>query len=195
MAIATLIRAPSVVARYALTLNQTPPLSVAYLAGSLTAAGHTAQVIDAVGEALQATHPSFRPDIVINGLSVPEIVQRIRPDTQFVGISCLFSHEWPVIRELIAAIAVRFPGVPIVCGGEHATAVPELCLEDAPALARLRRRRRGGDRRRVGRSLHRRAQPRRCRGHRLSRRRRPAADARRARASATSIASRCRAGT
>ena len=135
MAIATLIRAPSVVARYALTLNRTPPLSVAYLAGSLTAAGHEVQIIDAVGEALGAMHPGFRPDIVLNGLSVPEIVERIRPDTDFVGISCLFSHEWPVIRQLIAAIAERFPAVPVVLGGEHATAVPELCLEEAPALA------------------------------------------------------------
>src|SRR4029079_8189979 len=55
-------------------------------------------------------------------------------DTQFIGISCLFSHEWPLVRELIAAIAARLPDVPIVCGGEHATAVPEMCLEDAPAL-------------------------------------------------------------
>jgi radical SAM superfamily enzyme YgiQ (UPF0313 family) len=51
-----------------------------------------------------------------------------------VGISALFSHEWPVVRELVAAIAARLPGVPIVLGGEHATAVPELCLHDAPAL-------------------------------------------------------------
>src|SRR3989449_10020185 len=120
MAIVTLIRPPSVVARFALTLNGTPPLSVSYLAGSLTEAGHEVQVIDAVGEALEAMHPGYRPDIVINGLSVAEIVERIRPDTEFVGISCLFSHEWPVIRELIAAIAARFPSVPIVCGGEHA---------------------------------------------------------------------------
>src|SRR2546422_4428965 len=134
MAIATLIRPPSVVGRFALTLNATPPLSVAYLAGSLTAAGHEVQVIDAVGEALWAMHPGYRPDIVVNGLSIPEIVDRIRPDTEFVGISCLFSHEWPLIRELIAAIATRLPAVPIVCGGEHATAVPELCLADAPAL-------------------------------------------------------------
>ena len=134
MAIASLIRTPSVVGRYALTLNRTPPLSVAYLAGSLTAAGHEAQVIDAVGEGLGAMHPGYRPDLLINGLSVPEIVGRIRSDVQLVGISCLFSHEWPLVRELIAAIAARFPGVPIVCGGEHATAVPELCLEDAPAL-------------------------------------------------------------
>ncbi len=134
MAIATLIRPPSVVARYALTLNGTPPLSLAYLAGGLTAAGHDVQVIDAVGEALEAMHPGYRPDIVINGLSVAEIVTRIRPDTQFVGISCLFSHEWPVIRELIAAIARRLPLVPIVLGGEHASALPELCLDEAPAL-------------------------------------------------------------
>ena len=135
MAIATLIRAPSVVGRYALTLNGTPPLSVAYLAGSLTAAGHEVQVIDAVGEALHVMHPGYRPDILINGLSVAQIVARIRPDTQLVGISCLFSHEWPVIRQLIAAIAERVPGVPIVLGGEHATAVPELCLAEAPDLS------------------------------------------------------------
>jgi radical SAM superfamily enzyme YgiQ (UPF0313 family) len=135
MATATLIRPPSVVGRYALTLNKTPPLSVAYLAGSLTAAGHEVQVIDAVGEALHAIHPGYRADILINGLSVAQIVDRIRPDTQFVGISCIFSHEWPLIRELIAAIAARFPGVPIALGGEHATAVPELCLADAPALS------------------------------------------------------------
>ncbi len=134
MAIATLIRPPSVVGRFALTLNATPPLSVAYLAGSLTAAGHDVQVIDAVGEALRAMHPGYRPDIVVNGLSIAEIVDRIRPDTALVGISCLFSHEWPLIRDLIAAVAARLPGVAIVCGGEHATAVPELCLADAPAL-------------------------------------------------------------
>ena len=134
MAIVTLVRPPSVVARFALTLNGTPPLSVAYLAGSLTAAGHEVQIIDAVGEALGAMHPGYRADIVINGLSVAEIVGRIRADTELIGISCLFSHEWPIVRSLIAAIAARFPGVPIVCGGEHATALPEFCLEDAPAL-------------------------------------------------------------
>lgn len=134
MAIATLIRPPSVVGRYALTLNGTPPLSLAYLAGSLSAAGHDVQVIDAVGEALHAMHPGYRADILINGLAVPEIVERIRPDTRFVGISCLFSHEWPLVRQLIAAVAARLPGVPIVLGGEHATAVPELCLEEAPML-------------------------------------------------------------
>jgi len=134
MAIATLIRTPSVVGRYALTLNRTPPLSVAYLAGSLTEAGHEAQIIDAVGEALEAMHPGYRPDILINGLTNAEIVERIRADTDLIGISCLFSHEWPLIRQLIAAIATRFPNTPIVLGGEHATAMAEVCLEESPGL-------------------------------------------------------------
>lgn len=134
MAIATLIRTPSVVGRYALTLNRTPPISIAYLAGSLCAAGHEVQAIDAVGEAIAAIHPGYRPDNVINGLTVAEIVERIRPDTQLIGISILFSHEWPIVRQLIAAIAARYPNVPIVLGGEHATALPEACLDDAPAL-------------------------------------------------------------
>ncbi len=134
MAIATLIRTPSVVARFALTLNRTPPLSIAYLAGSLTAAGHEAQLIDAVGEALGAMHPAYQPEILVNGLTNDEIADRIRPDTDFVGISCLFSHEWPLVRDMISTIAERLPGVPIVLGGEHATAVPDQCLEEAPAL-------------------------------------------------------------
>lgn len=134
MAIVTLIRPPSVVGRYALTLNRTPPLSVAYLAGALLAAGHEAQVIDAVGEALFRTWPGYRPSTLVNGLSIDETVARIHSDTVLIGISCLFSHEWPLVRELIAATARRFPRVPIVLGGEHATAVPEQCLADAPAL-------------------------------------------------------------
>lgn len=122
------------VGRYALTLNRTPPLSVAYLAGSLAAAGHRVQIIDAVGEAIDALHPGYRPDILVNGLTVGEIVDRIAADADFIGISCIFSHEWPLVRQLIAAIAARHPTLPIVLGGEHATAVPELCLEEAPHL-------------------------------------------------------------
>lgn len=130
----TLIRPPSLVARYGLTLNATPPLSVAYLAGSLTAAGHRVQVIDAVGEALDAVWPSYRPGVLGNGLTVDEIVARVDPRTDLIGVSALFSHEWPVIRALFAKLAARFPGVPLVIGGEHATAAPAACLAEAPAL-------------------------------------------------------------
>lgn len=134
MAQVTLIRTPGVVGRFALTLNATPPLSVAYLAGSLSAAGHAVHVIDAVGEAPEALAPSYRPAVLHNGLSIEAIVRRIPAGADVVGVSCLFSHEWPVVRALIAAVARARPDVAIVLGGEHATAVPDHALRDAPEL-------------------------------------------------------------
>lgn len=133
-AVVCLIRIPSVVARFALTLNATPPISVAYLAGSLVAAGHETQIIDAVGEAPDRFSPGYRDDVLMNGLGIEDIVERVRPDVQLLGISCLFSHEWPVVRSLAAALRKRFPKTPIVLGGEHATAAPDWSLEKAPEL-------------------------------------------------------------
>ena len=134
MSRATLIRPPSVVSRYALTLNATPPLSVAYVAASLSEAGWNTQVIDAVGEALGAIHPGYHDDVLINGLAIEEIVARVDPEVTVIGVSCMFSNEWPIVRTLVAALAARFPSVPIVCGGEHPSAAPEFTLCEAPAL-------------------------------------------------------------
>ncbi|WP_236516946.1 B12-binding domain-containing radical SAM protein [Sandaracinus amylolyticus] len=135
MATVALIRPPSVVTRFALTLSQTPPISIAYLAGSLVEGGHDVRAIDAVGEALDHTWQGYRPDIQCNGLELDAIVQRVPDDARLVGISCMFSNEWPVVRALIAAIARARPSATIVLGGEHATALPDACLRDAPALA------------------------------------------------------------
>jgi anaerobic magnesium-protoporphyrin IX monomethyl ester cyclase len=135
MALTTLVRPPSAIGRLALTLNVTPPLSVAYLAGSLFAAGIDVHVIDAVGEAIGQTYPGFHPDVLVNGMTVAQIVARVPADTTLIGVSCMFSTEWPIIRDLVAALAESFPGVPIVCGGEHPSAAPDHALRSAPALA------------------------------------------------------------
>jgi radical SAM superfamily enzyme YgiQ (UPF0313 family) len=131
---ATLIRPPGVVSRYALTLDATPPVSVAYVAGALARAGWDVQVVDALGEGLDAMHPGYRDDVLVHGLDVDAIVARVDPRADVIGVSCMFSNEWPFVRELLAALAARAPGVPIVCGGEHPTAAPELSLAQAPAL-------------------------------------------------------------
>jgi len=131
---ATLIRPPGVVSRYALTLDATPPVSVAYVAASLARAGWDVQVIDALGEGLDAMHPGYRDDVLVHGLAVDEIVARVDPRADVIGVSCMFSNEWPLVRDLLGALAERWPGVPLVCGGEHPTAAPELSLSQAPAL-------------------------------------------------------------
>ncbi|APR79836.1 Radical SAM domain protein [Minicystis rosea] len=120
--------------RLAVTLNVTPPLSVASLAGSLTAAGFEVEVIDGVGEGVTRTHEGYHPSVLVNGLSAAEIAARIDASAGLVAVSCMFSTDWPVVRDIIAAVAKRFPGIPIVCGGEHATAAPEHTLRTAPAL-------------------------------------------------------------
>ncbi|HEY3820509.1 MAG TPA: radical SAM protein [Polyangiaceae bacterium] len=131
---ATLIRPPGVVSRYALTLDATPPVSVAYIAAALTHAGWQVQVIDALGEGLDAMHPGYRDDVLVHGLSIEKIAARVDPRADVIGISCMFSNEWPVVRQLLEVLTERLPGVPLVCGGEHPTAAPELSLDQAPGL-------------------------------------------------------------
>jgi radical SAM superfamily enzyme YgiQ (UPF0313 family) len=132
---ATLIRPPSAVSRFALTLNATPPLSLAYVAASLERAGYEVQIVDAVGEGLDDVRPGYHDDVLQHGLSVSEIVRRVDARTDIIGISCMFSNEWPIVRALVAALAESAPGRPIVCGGEHPTAAPEYTMRDAPALS------------------------------------------------------------
>jgi radical SAM superfamily enzyme YgiQ (UPF0313 family) len=134
MPLVSLIRPPSATGRLALTLNVTPPLSVACLAGSLAEGGFEVEVVDAVGDGVARTRPGYHPNVLINGLASDAIAARIDPNTSLVAISCMFSTDWPVVREIIAAVDRALPGVPILCGGEHPTAAPEHALRAAPAL-------------------------------------------------------------
>ena len=134
MALITLIRPASLFSPSALTLTATPPLSLAYLAGSIAEAGHEVAVIDAVGEGLDNVYPAGVGDLLANGLSNEQVISRIAAETRVVGISCLFTHEWPNIRALAQAIRARFPDVLLVCGGEHVTAEPDYSLSDCSVI-------------------------------------------------------------
>ncbi|MFT3714011.1 MAG: radical SAM protein [Archangium sp.] len=134
MATVALIRSPSVVARFGLTMNATPPLGVALLAGNLSARGHVVQIVDAVGEAIDRLTPDPETSLLLHGLPLDEVVARVRADADWIGVSVPFSHEWPMVRRLLKLLAQRFPTTPLVCGGEHSTALPEESLRDAPEL-------------------------------------------------------------
>lgn len=112
-----------------------PPIGVAYLAGSLKAAGHEVQVIDAHGEDLDR-HTRLRdPSILlVNGLTIPDILARLWDDVDVFAISCMFSNEWIYAKRIIRAIARRYPGVPIIAGGEHVTAEASRVLRDLPEV-------------------------------------------------------------
>ncbi|HVN64005.1 MAG TPA: radical SAM protein [Candidatus Binataceae bacterium] len=107
----------------------TPPIATAYLAGSLRAAGHKPVVVDAMGEAPFHRTVCFDNRAVAVGLPIDEIVARIPSDTEVIGVSCMFSQDWPYLRRILEAIRRRFPKTLIVAGGEHITALPLYTLE------------------------------------------------------------------
>lgn len=134
MAHITLIRSPTVVPRWAITAPTCPPIGMAYLASSLLQAGHEVAVIDSIGEAVFQMQPFTGTSLLVHGLSMDQIVERVNPQTDFLGISCMFSNEWPVARELIKKLRQRFPNKPIIGGGEHFTALPEWTLNASPEI-------------------------------------------------------------
>jgi len=138
MAHVTLIR-PPVVAPID-TVNQqvgTPPLGLAYLAGSLKNRGHEISMIDALGEDVhrvtRLTNINVHA-IQIHGINMDAIIARIPRETDLIGVSCMFSNEWLYARHLINRIRFNFPHVPIIAGGEHITAESYRSMLSTPAL-------------------------------------------------------------
>lgn len=130
----TLIRPAAVSSVHAYSVPITPPLGVAYLAGSLEAAGHEVAVIDALGEAPLQQGATCHPRLLAHGLSIAEVVERIPAGTRVVGVSVMFSQEWPHTGQLIQAVRRRFPEVPIIVGGEHVTAAWAHVLDTCAAV-------------------------------------------------------------
>jgi anaerobic magnesium-protoporphyrin IX monomethyl ester cyclase len=127
----TLLHPPVYINKNGLTaLRPSLPLGLAYIAAVLRDDKHDVLVIDALGEAPEQMVPDG--DIWRLGLTPEEIIERIPKDTAAIGITSMWSYSWPIVRELIHKVKQAFPNTPIVCGGEHFTAVPELSMDQAP---------------------------------------------------------------
>lgn len=110
----------------------TPPLGPAYLASMLLKSGHDVFCIDAMAEKIDQIIQDG--NYVYQGLTIDETVERIPSETDCIGISCMFSQDWPYVRTLLAKIRERFPTTLMIIGGEHVTALPEYTLRDCPFI-------------------------------------------------------------
>jgi anaerobic magnesium-protoporphyrin IX monomethyl ester cyclase len=133
----TLIRPNTVVFPKSLSwYGPVPPIGMAYVAATLRQGGHDVQVIDSAGEAIDRATDFDSPVGRLRriGLPIEEIVERIHPDAQLVGITHMFLHEWPHIRDLAEAIRAARPEAVIIVGGENATAFWPWMFEQTDAI-------------------------------------------------------------
>jgi radical SAM superfamily enzyme YgiQ (UPF0313 family) len=129
---AVLIRGPLVMTANALTNEAVPAIGLAYVAGYVKSRGYEPVFLDSIGLALNRTYPLEKyPGFWCQGLTVEEILEHIPFDAGVIGFSLMFSGEWPVHRDLIAAVRERFPAALLVGGGEHASALPEFVLRNS----------------------------------------------------------------
>ena len=128
-----LVRPPMLMPRWSVFSAMCPALGLAYIAAAIRDAGFDVRCVDAVGE------DPFKQIILENsnflslGLSTPEIVEQAGT-CDVIGVSLMFSHDWPLAKSIIQALRQANPRATIICGGEHVTAVPEFCLKDCPEI-------------------------------------------------------------
>lgn len=126
-----LVHPPVYINKSGLTaLRPSLPLGLAYIAAVLLDDGHDVEVVDALGLAPEQMVPEG--DIWRLGLDPEEIVARLAPDCDAIGLSSMWSYSWPIVRRLLHLIRARFPKTPIVCGGEHFTATALHSMSQAP---------------------------------------------------------------
>ena len=121
-----LIRPPAVESFRFATTSITLPIGLAYISSSLKEHGFKVEILDAVGEAPKNRTGYYKGYLV--GLGLKEIVEKINPNTLAIGISVIFTHEWPAVVKLIYLIKQKFPNIHLILGGEHISAMPEFSL-------------------------------------------------------------------
>lgn len=67
------------------------------------------------------------------GLSLERIVE-LANVADVVGMSVMFSQDWPIANKLITDLKIKLPDSIFVIGGEHGTAEPHGALRDCIAL-------------------------------------------------------------
>ena len=84
----------------------TPPIGLAYIAGMCKDADLDIEVncIDAAGRNLNKIFKIPKYKLRGNGLEINEIIQLIDQETKIIGISSMFSHEWPYVRDCIKLV-------------------------------------------------------------------------------------------
>ena len=103
----TLIRPPAVEAFRFATTSITLPLGLAYIASALKKSNFKVQIIDAVGNDPKNRVGYYKGYLV--GESLSQIVSKVSSKSKFIGITVVFTHEWPLVVKLIDLLKTKHP--------------------------------------------------------------------------------------
>jgi radical SAM superfamily enzyme YgiQ (UPF0313 family) len=120
---------------FSLTQRPSPPLGLAYIAGAVEKQGFHVTVIDCVAEA--PDHYFLfddYEDILALGIGFEEMFDKLDTDYDLIGMSCMFSNNWLINRYLLNLLKQHYPEAVVIIGGEHASPIPEYCLNDCDGL-------------------------------------------------------------
>ncbi len=129
-----LVKPPIVFSAKAYSTPITMPIGLAYLAAVLERARYRVSVVDCPGEGMNQIWQVPGSPYKVQGLDVEEAIRRIPPSAAIIGVSVMFSQEWPFVRGFVARLRAAFPDARLVLGGEAITALPEYTLRDAPGV-------------------------------------------------------------
>lgn len=100
-----------------------PPIGIAYLAGSLLHNGYDAACLDVLVEGYDVE--DYREPFIVYGLPTEDVIERIREELpDIIGFSVMFSMVVAEVYEICEQIKLAFPEIPIVFGGQHASGAP-----------------------------------------------------------------------
>lgn len=101
-------------------------IGIRSLSAVLKSKGHTVYFIDALREGFKNVRKYANGYIA--GLELPQIVDRIPEDTDFIGVSVAFSQISPIAHDTIELIKERYPDKVVVMGGVYPSTQTELAL-------------------------------------------------------------------
>jgi magnesium-protoporphyrin IX monomethyl ester (oxidative) cyclase len=111
-----------------------PPLGLLSVAAAARERGHAVAVIDAAAEGF-GRRRAWDRETETCGLGADAVARRARrAGPRVVGISCLYSITYPVVRELARRLKRELPGAAIVLGGPHPTYLAAEILAAEPAV-------------------------------------------------------------
>lgn len=117
-------------------INPLPPVGLGYLAAVLEGQGFEVSIIDTLVCGWE-NETALESGLVRVGMAYDDIADLIgKANPDLIGLSCQFSRQHEIYRDILALCKRHAPKAPTVAGGAHVTVCPEemLSCKDCDAI-------------------------------------------------------------